>query len=165
MKKLLLILSILFLFTNKMLFAQKISSASSAFWRAIQFDEKLYLKDDYYKDKAFSFSVAVQINKRGTVDSVIFSEKSRLYLGLLINFEKVVQQLKEDKKSFLKNKGEYLVMPVFIMRGDSNTANNLDELDDLWKWMMEKGIEKESHGVKMIMLMPLFIKAFYKGIG
>lgn len=120
-------------------------------------NRELYLSEDY-KDRAFVFCIGMQIDKKGQVGQVTFSDKSQLFLGRLIDFPKIESKLKLEKNLFRDYKGKFLILPVFITRGDSKVAINLDEMELLWRGMID---DVKRGGDNPILLPPDFMR--FKG--
>lgn len=101
----------------------------------VMVDRKLYLSEDY-RGSAYVFCVGMSIDTKGQVEKVVFSDKSKLFLGRLVNFADIEMKLKNEKQLFKSFNRQFLVLPIFIMRGDSKNAVNLDEMEMLWKGMI-----------------------------
>lgn len=117
-------------------------------------DRNLYLSDDY-KDKSYVFCIAVEVGESGQVENVVFSNKAELFMGRLIDFPKIKSKLMNERDLFKSFKNQFLVLPIFIVRGDSKTSMNLDEMEELWKGMIDDLKRKEQ---KPTLLLPQFMK-------
>lgn len=120
----------------------------------VMVDLKLYLSEDY-KDKSYIFCIGMEIGKSGKVENVIFSNKSKLFIGRLIDFPKIEDKLKKERNLFKSSKKQFLVLPIFIIRGDSKISVNLDEMEQLWKGMIDDLKRKEQ---RPTLLLPRFMK-------
>ena len=120
----------------------------------VMVDRKLYLSNDY-KDKSYVFCIAVEIGKSGQVENVVLSNKAELFTGRLINFPKIKSKLMSERDLFKSFKNQFLILPIFIVRGDSKTSMNLDEMEELWKGMID---DLKRNKQKPTLLLPQFMK-------
>jgi len=139
-------------FMNKTVQAQKI--IDDFFNNLVMVDRKLYLSEEY-KDKAFMFCIGIQVSNSGQVKNVVFSDKSQLFLGRLIDFPKIESKLRYEKTLFKNYRGQFLILPIFITRGDSKWMSNLDEMEQLWKGMIGDLRKTEQNPV---LLLPQFMR-------
>ena len=80
-----------------------------------------------YRQKGFVFGVALSVNAQGRVDSVIFTNRTKI-LDSLVLFKRATEMLKKDKKSFLGHKNTVLVSLVLVRREyDSSISNFPDD--------------------------------------
>ena len=55
---------------------------------------------DDYKDKSYIFCIGIEIGKSGKFENVIFSNKAELFMGRLINFQKIRNKLLNERELF-----------------------------------------------------------------
>lgn len=79
-----------------------------------------------FKDKAFTFGIAISINKLGKVDSVIFTNENKL-LDSIVSFKYMKRQLMKENAMFVPYKSTVLVTVVLVRRGwDKQIGNFYD---------------------------------------
>lgn len=102
-------------------------------YKLILVDNTLFFSDEYL-EKGFVFSLQMEVNSKGTVDSVTFSHFKNDELMKLINFDKIKAGLIENKKDFKNYKNEIVIVIVFIMRGDYGMTrlNNGNQIKENW---------------------------------
>lgn len=147
-----LILSYTFISTS---YAQLPSRLDKYLANLIMVDRGLYLSDEY-KSKSYIFCIGISVNQKGMVDSVSYSDGTILFLNRLIDFKKITSSLKKEKQLFLNYKNKVLVLPVFLVRGDSGLADNLDTMEDSWKGMIALINQYHRSEKKPIILTPQF---------
>lgn len=120
----------------------------------VMVDRNLYLSEEY-KNKSYIFCIGIEIGKSGEVENVVFSNKAELFIGRLIDFPKIKTKLMNERNLFKSSKNQFLVLPIFIVRGDSKISINLDEMEELWKGMIDDFERKEQ---KPTLLLPQFMR-------
>ncbi len=141
------VLSLIIIFIVNYAHAQK--QLNTFLNNLVMVDRKLYLSEEY-KDKSYIFCIAMEVGKSGQVENVVFSNKAELFMGRLIDFPKIKTKLMNERNLFKSFKNQFLVLPIFIVRGDSKIAMNLDEMEELWKGMIDD-LKREERNATLLL--------------
>ncbi|MCZ4244562.1 hypothetical protein [Pedobacter punctiformis] len=76
-----------------------------------------------YKNKAYTFGFAISINKKGKIDTIIFSNKTKS-LDSLISFKSIAKQLKVSEDIFANDKNTVFVGIALVRREWDNSIDN-----------------------------------------
>ena len=107
------------------------------------------LDTEAYKNKAFIFGMAIGVNDKGVVDTVIFSNQTK-ELDEIVNFAKTIAYLKKNT-AFRDQKNSLLVANVFIRREWDSRIENLDSLSTYFDNLLPKlGKLQDSRKIKLI---------------
>lgn len=133
MKYLKICLIFLIVISTTIISSAQENEISKSLYKLIKVDHNLFFSDQYF-EKGFVFSLQIEVNSKGTIDSVTFSHFRNDELMKLIDFDKIKAGLIENKKDFKKYKNEVLVVIVFIMRGDYGITklNNGNQIRENW---------------------------------
>lgn len=83
------------------------------------------LSPEYFQ-KGFVFGLAISVNGQGRVDSVAFTNRTKI-LDSLVLFKRVAENFKKDKKSFLNHKNTVFVTLVLVRRGYDDAISNFPD--------------------------------------
>lgn len=83
------------------------------------------LSPEYFQ-KGFVFGLAVSVNDKGMVDSVVFTNQTKT-LDSLVLFKRASENFKKDKKSFLGHKNTVFVTLVLVRRGYDDAITNFPD--------------------------------------
>jgi hypothetical protein len=83
------------------------------------------LSPEYFQ-KGFVFGLAVSVNAQGRVDSVLFTNRTKI-LDSLVLFKRAGENFKKDKKSFLGHKNTVFVTLVLVRRGYDAAISNFPD--------------------------------------
>jgi hypothetical protein len=130
--------------------------------KTIDVKEEVFFSNKFY-DKAFVFSVNVDINSKGVIDTVTFSHyRYHDELGQLIDFSKIKDDLKNKKIRLKKYKNSIAVLLVMVIRGDNAmiTVTNGNQLLNNWKDIIQSSAELPRK--KLVHLTPRVISSVGK---
>lgn len=111
-----------------------------------------------YLEKAYLFSVNMIVDKKGLIDSVVFSHyREDDDLGQIINFKKIKTDLTSSKIKLAKYKNKILVLMVFII-GRNDIMINIDNGHQLRdNWLNITKCTAEFPRDKLVLLVPWYI--------
>lgn len=129
-----------------------------ALHKLVVVNNSLYLSDKYY-EKGFVFSMHMDVNPKGLIDSVTFSHYRNDELGKLVDFSKIREGLLQNKVDFRKHKNEVLILLVMIMRGDDamTTLTNGNQIRENWLNIINS--TKSFTNRKQVFLTPMLISS------
>lgn len=79
-----------------------------------------------YFQKGFVFGLAVSVNGQGRVDSVLFTNRTKILDSLML-FKRTTENFKKDKKSFLHHKNTVFVTLVLVRRDYDAAISNFPD--------------------------------------
>jgi hypothetical protein len=132
--------------------------------KTIDVKEEVFFSDKFY-DKAFLFSVNVDISSKGVIDTVTFSHyRYHDELGQLIDFIKIRDDLKNKKIRLKEYKNSIAVLMVMVIRGDNAmiTVTNGNQLLNNWKHIIQSSAELPRK--KLVHLTPRVISSVGRGL-
>lgn len=128
-------------------------------------ENQTYTLDKEFWDKGMVFTINIDVNEKGVVDSVFISNRNNKK-GL--DFDKIVYSLKANNKDFIAFKNNLLVLLVFIYKGDEYNMvikNGNDFLADFLAISENSSKNtKSKKGKHQVFLSPLVIYSFAQGI-
>lgn len=77
-----------------------------------------------YKNKAYIFGFAISINQKGKIDTIVFSNKTKL-LDSLVSFKNIVKRLTSDEYVFANEKNTIFVGFALVRKSRDITIDNL----------------------------------------
>ena len=159
-----ILLCLLFLFTINIAKAQN-NKMYENLNKLITFDVHFLETNPNYLNKSFMFFIAISVNKNGVVDTVIYNAKNHGYekdpIYVLLDFEKIAKTIKSNKKDFLLNKNEVLVLLTYLRNGHDDDIKNANDLDFTWR-NLHKELYKFRDKKKLIFLEPNVINYSWK---
>lgn len=83
-----------------------------------------------YKNSAFTFGIAISINKNGVIDSILYSNKTAL-LDSIVSFTRIAEMLKDKKimKVFSNHKNTVFLSVVLLRKSWEHSIENLEDFD------------------------------------
>lgn len=128
-------------------------------------ENQTYSLDKDFWDKGMVFTISIDVDEKGQVDSVFISNRKNKK-GL--DFDKIVSALKTNNKDFMAFKNDIVVLLVFIYKGDEyNMAikNGNDFLADFLAISENSTkIRRIKSGKRQVFLSPLVIYSFAQAI-
>jgi len=76
-----------------------------------------------YRNKAYTFGFAISLNQIGKIDTVIFTNQTKI-LDSLISFKSIVKRLKADEYVFTNQKNTIFVGIALVRKNWENTIDN-----------------------------------------
>jgi hypothetical protein len=113
--------------------------ATWAIKKSFVLDQKLVSLAEFDK-KSFLFLLTLQVNNDGNVDSVAHSD-NELFDTRLVDLNKTIRKLTQDKKSFKEYKNQVLVICINLMHHDAERPS-LTGLGSMYETLM-KTVEKD----------------------
>jgi hypothetical protein len=158
-KKTLLLLTLI-LFSLNFAYAQQNKSLYKSLRNAIDLNQRVFVSEKFF-EKAVFFSVNISVDEKGIVDSVFFSDEKNEDLNKILSFKNIREVLIKNKKDFVGNKNEVLVLIVMISRGEDYNLkfNNSEEIIKNWIAIGVTSKKINELEKKQIFLGPLLINA------
>lgn len=90
-----------------------------------------------FKNSAFTFGIAININQYGQIDSVIFSNKTPL-LDSIVCFKRITEMLKSKKimEVFSGHKNTIILSIVLLRKSWEDSIENIKEFDVYFRNMI-----------------------------
>lgn len=111
----------------------QVSPLQKSLVKIIKIDENLFKSNSNFNNKNFIVFIGISVNKFGLVDTVIYNKRDLTHekdqLRQLINFESIATVIKQNKKDFKPYKNEFLVLMIYLRRGDDDVVTNPDDLE------------------------------------
>jgi len=83
-----------------------------------------------YKNRAFTFSIAISVNQNGVIDTILFSNKTPM-LDSIVSFKRITEMLKSKKimAVFSNHKNTVLLSTILLRKSWEYRIENVEEFD------------------------------------
>jgi hypothetical protein len=122
--------------------------------------DRLYLKEEH-KNEFVTFSFAISVNSKGMVDSIRFSDTVNDEFKKSVDFKKIDQQFKADRKTFISYKNSLFFGMVLIVNGDEAYLNPAKGLYPAWPNLLNN-LSPMLKNRKLIVLDPVLKLLYFK---
>jgi hypothetical protein len=159
-----LIIVVLFVCQANLLMAQK-NKTPSSFRDLIDVNEKVFRSDGFY-NKSIFFSINIEVNKLGLVDTVIYSGDNDEDINRMFDLKKITAGLKANRTEFKTYKNEFLVLMVVVIRGEHDLLRIENGNQNLAYWLSiaNKSDDAIKRGKRQVLLSPIIIYSRGKAI-
>lgn len=130
------------------------------FDQLISIDHSVFISDNnFFYNKSVAFSITINVNNLGLVDTVSYSSSGDKDLPRLFDFNKITAGLKANKTAFKLNKNEILVLLVMYIRGDEifPEIDNGNQFIANWLAIIKKSNYIENTKRRQIFLTPMVL--------